>query len=59
MRQTLHIFKKDVRYLWREIAVILFVAAFFAVLHKPALHSANNASSAELALVSKDQRAGV
>ena len=52
MRQTLHIFKKDVRFLWREIAIIVFIAAFFAVLHIPALHSGNSVSSAELALLS-------
>jgi hypothetical protein len=27
MRQAIHIFKKDVRYLWREIVIMLFVVA--------------------------------
>ena len=29
MRQTLHIFKKDVRHLWFEIAVAITVVAAF------------------------------
>jgi hypothetical protein len=29
MRQALHIFKKDVRHLWFEIAVVIFVVAAF------------------------------
>jgi hypothetical protein len=29
MRQSLHILKKDVRYLWREIALVLVLAAFY------------------------------
>jgi len=30
MRQTLHIFGKDVRYLWREICLVLALDAMFA-----------------------------
>src|SRR6266536_3025901 len=30
MRQALHIFGKDVRYLWREICLVLGLAAIFA-----------------------------
>src|SRR5262245_52525141 len=29
MRQAIHIFQKDVRYLWREIALVLALAAIF------------------------------
>jgi hypothetical protein len=51
MRQTLHIFRKDVHYLRREIALVLLLAAAFAVLHVPRLLLANNSWLAELAFV--------
>jgi hypothetical protein len=51
MRQTLHIFRKDVRYLRNEIALVLLMAAAFAILHIPRLRLANNSWLAEAALV--------
>lgn len=51
MRQTLHIFLKDVRYLRGEIALLLLLAAAFTVLHVPRLRLANNSWLAELAFV--------
>jgi hypothetical protein len=33
MRQALHIFKKDARYLWYEIAVVWLLASAFAAMH--------------------------
>lgn len=50
-QQALHIFRKDVRYLRREIALVLLLAAAFAVLHVPRLLLANNSWLAELAFV--------
>jgi hypothetical protein len=51
MRQTLHIFRKDVRYLRNEIALVLLMTAAFAILHIPGLHLENNWWLVELALV--------
>lgn len=51
MRQTLHIFRKDVQYLRNEIALVLLLTAAFAILHVPRLRLANNSWLAELALV--------
>ncbi len=49
-QQVLHIFRKDIRYLRYEIALVLFLTAAFAILHVPGLHLANNSWLAELAL---------
>jgi hypothetical protein len=51
MRQALHIFKKDVRYLRYEIALVVAIAVAFAAMHIPAFHQSNNSWFAELALV--------
>ncbi len=51
MRQTLHIFKKDVRYLRYEIALILLFALALAVVHVRPAHQVNNSWWAELGLV--------
>lgn len=50
MRQALHIFKKDARYLRSEIALVQGIALAFALMHARASAS-NNAWLAELALV--------
>lgn len=49
MRQAFHVFKKDVRYLRYEVALILMIALTFAAMH--ATHERNNSSWSELALV--------
>ncbi|MGP0073638.1 MAG: hypothetical protein ACLPWF_17115 [Bryobacteraceae bacterium] len=49
MQQALHIFKKDVRYLRYEVALVLLIALAFAAMH--ATHERNNSSWGELALV--------
>jgi hypothetical protein len=52
MRQTLHIFKKDVRYLRYEINLILLIASVFTAMHARASQGLSNDSWwAELALV--------
>lgn len=51
MRQALHIFKKDVHYLRREITLVGLIAMAFAAMHIPAFHASNNSWPAELALV--------
>ncbi|HTW63699.1 MAG TPA: hypothetical protein VME17_03745 [Bryobacteraceae bacterium] len=50
MRQTLHIFRKDVRYLRHEIALVVLIALVFAALHARASNS-DDLWWAELALV--------
>lgn len=50
-QQALHIFGKDVRYLRREIALVLLLSAAFAILHIPGLRLSNNSWLVELALV--------
>jgi hypothetical protein len=52
MRQALHIFKKDVRYLRYEIALVLLIASAFAAMHARASHGLSNDTWwAQLALV--------
>jgi hypothetical protein len=52
MRQALHIFKKDARYLRYEITLILLIASVFTAMHARAPHGLSNDSWwAELALV--------
>src|SRR5580658_4260264 len=52
MRQALHIFKKDVRYLRYEIALVLLIASAFAATHARASHGQSNDTWwAQLALV--------
>ena len=52
MRQALHIFKKDVRYLRYEIALVLLIASAFAAMHARASHGQSNDTWwAQLALV--------
>jgi hypothetical protein len=50
MRQALHIFKKDLRYLRYEVALILGIALVFAALHARA-HGVGDPWWAEIALV--------
>jgi hypothetical protein len=52
MRQALHIFKKDVRYLRYEIALVLLISGAFAAMHARASHGLSNDTWwAQLALV--------
>jgi hypothetical protein len=51
MRQALHIFKKDVRYLRYEIALVLLIAGVFAAMHARASHGLSDSWWAQLALV--------
>jgi hypothetical protein len=50
-KQALHIFKKDLRYLRNEVALVALIAAVFAAMHAPVFHASNNSWLAELALV--------
>ena len=51
MPQALHIFRKDARYLSREITLVLLFALTFAALHARGPNTSNNSWAAELALV--------
>jgi hypothetical protein len=51
VRQALHIFRKDVRYLHREIALVLLTALAFAVLDSRSPRGSSRSWLAELALV--------
>jgi hypothetical protein len=51
MRQALHIFKKDVRYLRYEIALVLVITAVFATMHAHASRGPSDSWWAQLALV--------
>ncbi len=42
MHQALHIFKKDVRYLRYEIALVLLISGVFAAMHARASHGLSN-----------------
>ena len=51
MFQALHIFKKDVRYLRYEIALVLLLAIVFAEMHASGSRAFNDSWSVELALI--------
>jgi hypothetical protein len=51
IQQALHIFRKDVRHLRHEIALVLLIALAFAAMHARGLHVSNNSWLAEVALV--------
>jgi hypothetical protein len=51
MRQALHIFAKDIRYLRYEIALVLAIDGVFAAMHAHAAHGLSDSWWAEIALV--------
>ena len=51
MRQALHIFTKDIRYLRYEIVLVLAIDMVFAAVHARTSHGLNDACWAELALI--------